>query len=152
MNFTYSFIHLDHLMGYNKPSKWPAASWPVSSIGRALRGYRGGSCAFRKRALLIFELLSSVSIKKKEKCDPGSNPDLSYPNLSALLLHYHTPPAKIPKNLSAQTSKLSFLPDTSITGDRSPFHNFWCLLNSTCASTSLFLRLIEKRIICRILS
>ena len=91
MNFIYSFIHLDYLMGYNKPSKWPAASWLVSSIGRVLPWYRRGSCPFRKRSLLIFELLLSVSIEKKES---RNNPDLSYPNLSPLPLHYHTDPPK----------------------------------------------------------
>ena len=106
---TYSFIHLDHLTGYNKPSKWSAASWLVSSIGRMLRWYRGGSCTFRKRSLLFFELLLSVSIKKKENHDPGSNPDLSYPNLSPLPLHYHIDPLKFRKTLSTYTSKLFFL-------------------------------------------
>ena len=109
MIFLYSFIHLDHLTGYNKPSKWSAASWLVSSIGRVLRWYRGGSCTFRKRSLLFFELLLSVSIKKKENHDPGSNPDLSYPNLSPLPLHYHIDPLKFPKTLSTYTSKLFFL-------------------------------------------
>ena len=33
MIFIYSLIRLDHLTGYNKPSKRPAASWLVGSIG-----------------------------------------------------------------------------------------------------------------------
>ena len=68
--------------------------WPV---GRVLHRYRRGSCRTRT-----------------------SNPDLS----SLLPLHYHTDPPKFRKKLRTNTSKLSFLPDTSITGDPSPFHNF----------------------------
>ena len=41
--------------------------------------------------------------------NPGSNPDLSYPNLSPLPLHYHTDPLKFRKTLSTYASKLFFL-------------------------------------------
>ena len=85
-------------------------------------------------------------MKKKENRNLGSNqasnPDPSYPNLSPLPLHYHTDHAKIPKNLSKHTNKLSFLSVTSITGDPSPFVNF--NKNSTWAPTSFFLTLFEN--------
>ena len=64
--------------------------------------------------------------------------------LISLPYHYTTPtdPAKIPKNLSKHTNKLSFLSVTSITGDPSPFVNF--NKNSTWAPTSFFLTLFEN--------
>ena len=50
--------------------------------------------------------------------------------------------AKIPKNLSTYTSKLSFLSVTPITGDPVPFENF--NENSTWAPRSFFLTLFEN--------
>ena len=54
------------------------------------------SCPFRERSLPFLRhlenfwpVIESVSIKKKENRNPGSNPDLSYPNLSPLPLQYH---------------------------------------------------------------
>ena len=58
---------------------------------------------------------------KKEERNAGSNPDLSYPNLSPLPLHYHTDHQDSEKKLANSLSWLF----TSITGDPSPFHNFY---------------------------
>ena len=80
MIFIYSLIRLDHLKGYKKPPKWPAATWLISSIVRVLHRYRIASCPFRKRSLPFlrhlenfFHLLLSVPIKKEENRNPRSN-------------------------------------------------------------------------------
>ena len=51
-------------------------------------------------------VIVSVSIKKKENRNPGSNPDLSYPNLFLSTTTLPHRPAKILKHLSTCTSKL----------------------------------------------
>ena len=73
----------------------------------------------------FWRVIESVFTKKKEDRDPGSNPNLSYPNLSALLLHHHTDLPKVRKNYVHKLANyLSYWTDTSIAGDPSPFHNF----------------------------
>ena len=160
MIFIYSLIRLDHLTGYNKPSKQPAASWLVGSIGHfrvppgPLFQNEGRCSSFDMET--IFHSHANNTYFHKKGCTPsvivkvrvfgtqkwpvgrvlhryrrGScRTRTSIPDLSSLLpLHYHTDPPKFRKKLSTNTSKLSFLPDTSITGDPSPFHNFWCKFN-----------------------
>ena len=51
-------------------------------------------------------VIVSVSIKKKENRNPGSNPDLSYPNLFLSTTTLPHRPSKILKRLSTRTSKL----------------------------------------------
>ena len=110
-------------------------------------------CLFRKRSLPFLKHLGnlwpvswSVSIKKKENRDQGSNldlePGLSYPNLFLLPLHCHSDPAKFRKKISTYTSKLFFLTATSITGD--PALSIIFNVVSSWTSTSFFLRLFKK--------
>ena len=66
-------------------------------------------------------------------------------SLSTTLPHQ---PAKLPKKLSTDTSKLSFLTVTSITGGPRPFHNFSREYN--LGFNFVFSKTIKKRIICLI--
>ena len=69
---------------------------------RVARICRQGKFPFRKRSLSflrqleIFDLLLRVILLKRQKI-ATSNPDLSYPNLSPLPLHYHTDPPNVRK-------------------------------------------------------
>ena len=48
------------------------------------------SLPFLRHLKNFWSVIESVSMKKKQNHNPGSNLDLSYPNLSPFPLHYHT--------------------------------------------------------------
>ena len=79
---------------------------PLDAQDMDLRLLRRRSCPFCKRSLPFLRqkfglLLKAFLLKGKKIAIQGrtwtSNPDLPYPNLSPLPLHYHSRPAKIPK-------------------------------------------------------
>ena len=78
------------------------------------------SCPFRKRSLPFLRNLIGIILndrKLQARVKPG-------PRTCAFPLTTIPKPAKIPKNLSTYTSKLSFLTVTSVRDDPSPFQNF----------------------------
>ena len=79
------------------------------------------SLPFLRQRKMSDLLLKAFQLKRSNIATQGRTwtpkPDLSYPNLSPLPLHYHTDPPKFQKKLSTYTSKLSFLTVTSVTDD-----------------------------------
>ena len=104
-----------HSTGKSRQPSTHWTEWALRLTPRVLRvcaelccrwpqwAYRLRKFPFHKRLLLFLTLkyfwpfIESVSIKKKEDSNPGSNTDLLYPILSPLPLHYHTDQPKFPK-------------------------------------------------------
>ena len=138
--------------GYLNPALNNLAQLCIQNPGREKychMGYIGmcrrGSCPFLKRSLpftrhlnFFWPIIESVSIKKKQNRHTGSNPDLSYPYLSPLPLHYNTDPPEVRKILSNKLTNY-FL---SLIGDRKVNLGFDVVLSKT----------IQKRIICLIVT
>ena len=113
-------------------------SLTVATIFKTLRNFLTcyGECFYQKER------------PSKPRVQPRLNSDLSYPlSLTTTLPHR---PAKIPKNLSTSTRKLSLLTGTSITGDPSPFHNFSCQFN--VGLNVALSETIKKRITCLVVT
>ena len=62
-----SYIHSHSFVTsqvYYKPTKWPAPSWPISSVGRALHWYCRGPRFNSHTGLIFFQALFSLLLNK----------------------------------------------------------------------------------------
>ena len=86
-------------MIYHATCKIYPRKYAKEKLATAVVPFRKGSLAFLRHLENFWPFIESVLIKKKENRNPGSNPDLSYPCLSSLTLHFHNDLPKFRKTV-----------------------------------------------------